>query len=198
MQESRRLQATTSSFLIDSRTSFDMIHLFQSSETVDAPPTMTRMSRLMLCCLMATMVEGFNTQITNNDLKFVPRAPAIVKNSCESSLCNKLITTALHSTPVPSTKYDSKDDADDTMESMIEQARSVAFGDAEYNTHYHPYRDEEERLQQAQFWLQQMMQIQQHQQQQQQSSHDEDITNIAETLEHKIQQYERRIAKRKR
>jgi hypothetical protein len=114
-----------------------------------------------------------------------------------SSMVYQARTTALHSTPSADTNYDNNE-ADDTVDSMIEQARRFAFDDAEYNTHYHPYRDEDERLQQAQFLLQHMLQIQQQQQQQQQhTDNNEDIVSIVETLQQKIHRNERKIAKRK-
>jgi hypothetical protein len=64
-------------------------------------------------------------------------------------MCYQVRTTALSDTNYGNHK------SDDTVESMIEQARRLAFDDIEYNTHYYPYRDEDESLQQAQFWLQQ-------------------------------------------
>jgi hypothetical protein len=69
-------------------------------------------------------------------------------------MCYQVRTTT--STPLSDTNYGNHK-ADDTVESMIEQARRLAFDDIEYNTHYHPYRDEDELLQQAQFWLQNAM-----------------------------------------
>jgi hypothetical protein len=113
--------------------------------------------------------------------------------SFASSMFYQVRTTALYSTP--DTNYDNNE-ADDTVDSMIEQARRFAFDDAEYNTHYHPYRDEDERLQQAQFLLQHMLQIQQ-QQQQQHTDNNDDIASIVETLQQKIHRNERKIAKRK-
>jgi hypothetical protein len=75
---------------------------------------------------------------------------------------------------------------------MIEQARRLTFDDVEYHTHCHPYRDEDEMFQQAQFgWLQQILRIRK---QQQHFGNDKDVTRIVETLEHNIQRYDRRIA----
>jgi hypothetical protein len=163
---------------------------------------MTRMMRRYLCCLVATTVasvsNGFLTPLSN-DRNLQPTSPPVAcKNDhgCESS-CYKLRKTALCFSISPGTNSDSNK-ADDTVESLIEQARRIAFDDddADYNTHYHPYRDEDERLQQSQYWLNQIMNIQQ-QRQQQCSYQEEDVTNIVETLQQKIQRYERRIAKRK-
>lgn len=77
-------------------------------------------------------------------------------------------------------------------QSIIEQARRVAFGDdAEYDTHYHPYKDEDEKLEQARHWLQQVLQV---------VSYRDDgvhVAEIVERLQQKVDRYERRIAKRK-
>ncbi|KAG7343126.1 hypothetical protein IV203_021071 [Nitzschia inconspicua] len=74
------------------------------------------------------------------------------------------------------------------MEAILEEARRVAFGenDAEYEAHYHPYKDEDEQLRVARYWLQQVV-----------DNAEEDATDIVDRLQRKIAKYERRIAKRK-
>ncbi|KAG7372260.1 hypothetical protein IV203_018403 [Nitzschia inconspicua] len=74
------------------------------------------------------------------------------------------------------------------METILEEARRVAFGEneAEYEAHYHPYKDEDEQLRVAQYWLQQVV-----------DNAEEDVSDIVDRLQRKIAKYERRIAKRK-
>lgn len=83
----------------------------------------------------------------------------------------------------------------------MEQARRVATDDnTEYDTHYHPYRDEDEQLRQAQYWLQQVQEnvgvgVVDGSTTSNTSTTDNDVL-LVEQLQKKVAKYERRIAKR--
>jgi hypothetical protein len=150
------------------------------------------MSRFSLGSLVAVAMllaaaHGFTTTtntptriLHNNNIKRPPASHLHLHNDCHPS-CTR---TVLYSSSTVSDQHES---------SILEQARRVLAtmeDDAEYQSHYHPYKDEDEQLQQAQYWLQQVLNANK------EEEDEDEAEDIAERLQRKVETFERRIAKR--
>jgi hypothetical protein len=152
------------------------------------------MSRFSLGSLVAVAVllaaaHGFTTTTNtptrilhnNNNIKRPPASHLHLHNDCHPS-CTRTVLYSSSSTV-----------SDQHESSILEQARRVLAtmeDDAEYQSHYHPYKDEDEQLQQAQYWLQQVLNANK------EEEDDDEAEDIAERLQRKVETFERRIAKR--